>query len=451
MHDSFAPIKAAALISASALIFCAHPVFAQTVLPDPPARELAGDRTVSPEAIQTADGLVKSFYEQRGGVAAWSAETEEQLRRALDGRSRHGLDHLTFLDSRLPSDPGARDVVLTGAALRYAVALASGAVDPKSLYGVYTIARPSQVNLLDALDRALRHGKLAEWIESLAPQTEEYQLISEAYVRSRESNPGSGAVAAADAETVDDAAAPEARQRALAVALERLRWLEREPPATRIDVNIASTELSYFRSGTLVDTRRVIVGRPDKPTPQLQSNLFRLIANPTWSVPAPIIRDELAGKGAAYLRSRHMVRRDGAIVQQAGPFNALGLVKFDLDNDRFIYLHDTGARQLFRKEQRFFSHGCVRVENALEFAASLASDQKIVNGWGAARRGGANSALRLPQPIPVRLLYHDVFEREGKVVVGMDPYGWTSQIAERLGFGKYEGMRPYINLDDVGP
>src|SRR5436189_9936 len=73
------------------------------------------------------------------------------------------------------------------------------------------------------------------------------------------------------------------RARALAVNLERRRWLERTPPATRIDVNTAAATLAYLRDGQVADVRRAVVGDPEHQTPQLGSPLFRLAANPTWT------------------------------------------------------------------------------------------------------------------------------------------------------------------------
>ncbi|MFC3215812.1 peptidoglycan-binding protein [Novosphingobium panipatense] len=70
------------------------------------------------------------------------------------------------------------------------------------------------------------------------------------------------------------------RAREMAVAMERMRWLERQPAATRIDVNIASGRLSYWRDGKLADTRKAIVGEPDHETPQLGSPIYRLVAIP---------------------------------------------------------------------------------------------------------------------------------------------------------------------------
>ena len=77
-------------------------------------------------------------------------------------------------------------------------------------------------------------------------------------------------------------AGPAGRARQLAIAMERLRWLERDPPTTRIDVNTAATFLDYWRDGQHVDRRKVVAGEPDKPTPQLQAPIRR-----SWSPTRP--------------------------------------------------------------------------------------------------------------------------------------------------------------------
>ena len=102
------------------------------------------------------------------------------------------------------------------------------------------------------------------------------------------------------------------------------------------------------RDGKAADTRRVVVGEPGHETPELASPLYRLAANPTWTVPRSIEEREIAPKGEAYLRRNDMERRDGWIVQRSGPRNSLGLVKFDLRNDQEIYLHDTPAKGAVR-------------------------------------------------------------------------------------------------------
>ena len=241
------------------------------------------------------------------------------------------------------------------------------------------------------------------------------------------------------------------RARALAVALERRRWMPRSQPATRIDVNIAAARLRYIRDGVIVDERKVVAGRPDRPTPLLGSPIFRLVANPTWTVPKSIQNSELAHVGAAYLRRNNMILRNGWIVQQPGPDNALGQVKFDMRNRHAIYLHDTSAPALFHRSERHLSHGCVRVEDALGFAQLLASDEGVLDQWLAARESGQERFVDLPREIPVRLLYRNVFVRpSGAIAFRADPYGWNDVVAQHLGFNS-KGRKSQPEAIDIGP
>jgi murein L,D-transpeptidase YcbB/YkuD len=242
------------------------------------------------------------------------------------------------------------------------------------------------------------------------------------------------------------------RARAAAVALERRRWLQRNPPATRIDVNTASAMLTYIRDGEAVDRRRVIVGRPDWKTPQLQAWFYRLVANPTWTVPKSIERRQLGDVDSSYLKSHNMVRRNGFLVQLSGPDNALGLVKFDLDDDYAIYLHDTPSKALFDLNQRQFSHGCVRVQDALGIAAMIAADEGISQQWQAASAKGDETFVPLPRKIAVRLLYHPTWvDPSGRVRFGPDVYDQNDWIAQRLGFRESAAERFTPEGEDIGP
>jgi L,D-transpeptidase YcbB len=241
------------------------------------------------------------------------------------------------------------------------------------------------------------------------------------------------------------------RARALAVNLERRRWLPRETPPTRIDVNTAAADMAYFRDNALADRRRVVVGQPDTETPALASPMFRLVANPTWTVPKSIEERDIAGRGEDYLRRNNMERRDGWIVQASGPTNALGLVKFDMKNDHAIYLHDTPSKGLFNENQRHYSAGCVRVQDALGFAEKIAADRGVSEEWRRARATGEETFVNLGEEIPVRLLYHTVFLDEGRLTFRTDPYGWDDKVAEALGLAAR--ARPQIDLQrrDIGP
>jgi len=242
------------------------------------------------------------------------------------------------------------------------------------------------------------------------------------------------------------------RMRAIAVAMERMRWLERTPPATRIDVNLAAARLTYWRDGQIADIRKVVVGEPDKQTPQLGSPIFRLVANPTWTVPRSVQENEIAQKGPAYLEANNMTWKDGWIVQGSGPKNSLGLVKFDMQNDQAIYLHDTPAKALFGLVQRQRSHGCVRVDDALGFAALLAQDEGVLDEWNQALASGEETFVNLPHKIPVRMLYQTVlFDDSGEPIVRNDPYGWDDRVGEALGFNAGHALRVGTTQADIGP
>ena len=242
------------------------------------------------------------------------------------------------------------------------------------------------------------------------------------------------------------------RARQLAVALERLRWLERNPPATRIDVNTAATFLTYYRDGQQRERRRVVVGEPGWETPQLGSPIFQLVANPTWTVPDSIVEDEISKKSGAWLRQNNFVRKNGRWVQQPGPKNALGEVKFDMKNDEAIYLHDTPAKSLFEQDERHRSHGCIRVQGALDFARSLARENGILEKFDKAMATGDETFVDLPSEIPVRLMYHTAFVGpDGQVGFAPDVYGWDNDVAAALGYETRQRPQVQHRAGDVGP
>ena len=209
--------------------------------------------------------------------------------------------------------------------------------------------------------------------------------------------------------------------------------------------------LSY-RDGALIDRRKVIVGKPGTETPALMSPIYRLVANPTWTVPKSIQNGELANVSEGYLRAHNMRMTGGWIVQQPGPDNALGLVKFDMRNQHAIYLHDTSAPNLFSRAERHLSHGCVRVADALGFAEMLADQEGVGDAWRAAREAGDMAFVPLPREIPVRMLYHNVFvDADGEVAFRTDPYGWNDPIARALGFKDQASWRVSTKAVDIGP
>ena len=289
--------------------------------------------------------------------------------------------------------------------------------------------------------------------DSGAPPQQRYTRDIAAAVQRMQNDYGidpDGIVGADTLQVLNTGAADRARQ--LAVNLERLRWLDRSPPPTRIDVNTAATVLDYWRDGQHVDRRRVVVGQPGWETPQLGSPIFQLVANPTWTVPKSIEEDELADKGPGYFAANNMVRKDGWIVQQPGPENSLGLVKLDMKNEHAIYLHDTPAKALFAENERHRSHGCVRVHNAVQFAHLLAEHDGIRPKFEEAMATGDETFVQLNQEVPVRLLYHTAFFDGSRVQFRTDAYGWDEDVAQSLGLkvGRKRALQPHAR-GDIGP
>src|SRR5438309_336385 len=248
-------------------------------------------------------------------------------------------------------------------------------------------------------------------------------------------------------------AGPAYRARQLAIAMERLRWLPRTPPATRIDVNTAASMLDYWRDGQHVDRREVVEGEADKPTPQIQAPIVRLVAKPTWNVPEGIGVKELSTKSQTWLSDNGFIQKNGKWVQQSGPKNSLGLVKFDMDDKEAIYLHDTPAKALFGMPERHRSHGCVRVQNALEFATALAQEQGILDQFQQAMSQDQEKFIKLQTPIPVRLLYETAFWDGSAVRFRPDVYGWDDNVAKALGLapGVPIKIEQPESSDDIGP
>ena len=439
-----------------------------------------------------------------------NGQAEQQIRDAIAGASAHGLKPTLFLKGGESGD------ALVQAGLKYASALANGYTDPKQLHEVYTIPRP-KVDVRAGFQQAVQQGNVGEWFNSLAPETAEYKALGQAFVQygklaqqgnqqpipadkpikpgaqdsrmpaivavlrsggyvppQQQGTPDSTSytpalVAAVKQYQSDMGAKPDGvlgkdtigalswgpaqRARQLAVAMERLRWLQRDPPKTRIDVNTAASFLDYWRDGQHADHRNVINGESDKPTPQLQAPIVRLVANPTWNIPDGIAAKELATKSGSWLASNGYAQKNGKWIQKSGPKNSLGLVKFDMDDDEAIYLHDTPAKAVFALPDRHRSHGCVRVDNAVQFATSIAEQEGVLDKFQQAMQKDDEGFIKLPNAIPVRLLYQTAFWDGSRVQFREDVYGWDENIAKALDLapGEPQKIDQPESSDDIGP
>ncbi|MFM9979126.1 MAG: L,D-transpeptidase family protein [Sphingomonadaceae bacterium] len=227
---------------------------------------------------------------------------------------------------------------------------------------------------------------------------------------------------------------------AIKANMERWRWLPRDLPVNRVQVNIAAAVLTVFEGDAPVTSMRAVTGRPGNETPMLTSAIHSIVINPPWNVPMSIARKELFPQGRATLKAkgyRIVGTPEGGerIVQPPGPNNALGQLKFDFDNPFAVYLHDTSARSGFSSYDRLASHGCVRLQKPVPLAQRfLEADPKWTpEALQAALDSGKTQRAQLPEKVTVFLLYWTAFaSANGMMNFRDDPYNWDTLLAARI-------------------
>lgn len=182
----------------------------------------------------------------------------------------------------------------------------------------------------------------------------------------------------------------------LYVNMERLRWLPEELENRYVLVNIAGYSLHLMEGSDTLLSMKTIVGKDYRETPVFNAKISYMVFSPTWTVPPGIQRNDVlpaVKKNISYLAEKNMQVLDSrgqvidpasinwktsgmryTIRQASGPQNALGKVKFMFPNKYNVYLHDTPSRELFARDERSFSSGCIRIEKPFELAKALLSD-----------------------------------------------------------------------------
>lgn len=247
---------------------------------------------------------------------------------------------------------------------------------------------------------------------------------------------------------------PESSIRKLAINMERLRWANVDSGAY-IQINIPSYTLNLYEADSTYSFK-VVVGKPENPSPTLQSQISYFTTAPEWKVPNKIFRKELLPKALAnpsYVENNHYALYDNKggyieptadnllqikqhprqyhITQSSGCDNALGLVVFRFPNIYDVYLHDTPEQQLFKKDARDFSHGCIRVENAENLAALLLKYDNAANKIPALHKAIAKYQtlnFNLTKPVPIKITYLTCIVREGEVIDYKDIYDLDNRL-----------------------
>ena len=251
-----------------------------------------------------------------------------------------------------------------------------------------TSRRPTGRTPFASSREAIEAGTLGAWLEGLPPTHEGYARLVTA-LRALH--------AAADRAGSGPRRRSEIRQ--IAVNLERWRWLPRRFESRHLVVNTADATMTVIEDGKVRLASRVVVGDELHPTPVVRSELGAIVFNPTWTVPTSIVVDEFLPKLRAnprFLADNDIVildRREDPyglaidwtavpttrfpfrLQQRPGGWNPLGRMRFATPNRFDVYLHDTPLPELFQRDDRALSHGCVRVERARELAALVLAGQ----------------------------------------------------------------------------
>ena len=241
--------------------------------------------------------------------------------------------------------------------------------------------------------------------------------------------------------------------RLIELNLERWRWLPQDLGLRYVMINIPDYSLALVENQRTVMTMRTVIGRRLWNTPSFSARMKYLEINPVWNIPPSILEQEIIPtilRDPGYITKKNIRFYGGSgkglrevlpdeidwsrvrpqafpyqVVQEAGPANPLGRVKFIFPNEEGVYLHDTPSKHLFGREKRTFSHGCIRIEKPLDLAAYiLQQDQQW--SWKklmAEVNRGKTKQIVLREPVNVHIVYFTAWiDDEGVMQTRPDVY-----------------------------
>lgn len=242
--------------------------------------------------------------------------------------------------------------------------------------------------------------------------------------------------------------------------IDRIKRLPDQPEDRYIMVNIPDFKLYYKENGQEKLSMRVIVGDKEHHTPIFSNAVSYIVLNPYWIIPDTIAKQEVIPemiKNPNYLAQKgYEVRKDFAFsrppldcnsinwsqvlrnkqsneykfVQPPGPNNALGKIKFKFPNQFAVYMHDTPTKNLFKKGERAFSHGCIRVADPEGLLATFAPHERSVNydRAQAILKGKTKTQLNLSERVPVHIVYLTAWiNSDGLLHYRNDVYNYDSK------------------------
>lgn len=263
------------------------------------------------------------------------------------------------------------------------------------------------------------------------------------------------------------------RLAAIVATMEQWRWMPRDLGQRYALVNIPAYSIDFMEDGKSRLNERVIVGKPETPTPVFSKNMTTVVLKPSWQLPDSIKREKLlsAMRRGGSLEGEGLVVKKGSrkinswdvdwenanlskytIYQPSGDDNALGNVKFLFPNKFSVYLHDTPNKSLFATADRAYSHGCIRLRNPLKVAQFVLDWDRGEGAMDVKRllsRGPDNNDISLQSPLPMHVGYFTVWVGEnGEAQYFDDPYGHVERVNLALA-GKWNAIDHGPRIDNA--
>ena len=400
----------------------------------------SGTAAVARAIADEAGGWLKRFYKDRGYRPLWvsggrigpqAATLIGYLRSAgLDGLKPSSYD-IDDLSEAVAKARGGDPELVARAELALSRAFADYVRDqrrPPALHVIYADPKlkPKRPKREEVLRAAAFPKSFADYVADMGWMSAQYVQLRDLAARAQK------------------AGASDAELERLALNLDRARILP-GPWTRHIVVDASSGRLWYYEAGRQVGTMRVVVGAAATQTPMLVGTLQWTVLNPYWNVPTYLAREKIAPKVLAgrSLAAMHMeVLSDWSasareipassidwhavaagteeirLRELPGPANSMGRVKFIFPNDEGIYLHDTPVRALLQKNDRHFSNGCIRLENAAALGRWL-----LQRPLPKPNPKQPEKAVPLPVPVPVYLTYITATATKTGLAFRDDVYG----------------------------
>jgi murein L,D-transpeptidase YcbB/YkuD len=338
---------------------------------------------------------VVNYYQRFGSDFIWTKKNESTpladsmvllIRNALYYGfypERYHINELTTVDRNSSDDALIRNELLMTDAffcfvadLKYGLLKSNGSNEADS----------GQVDLLHSV---VLHGNLNGRLKSQEPVFKGYESLKR----------GLALILDSLKNTEKDSAGVANKIQLISINLERWRREDADLSQRHIFINIPSYTLDVIEHDSTILSSRIIVGMPDKETPIISSVVECFTIYPYWHVPRKIATEEFLSvirNDTTFIERNHfdVLDRKGKVLdpdsvewskfhknyfpvvlrQREGPENSLGVIKFIFDNPYAVYLHDTNAKGLFRNRERALSHGCIRMERAVELAHYLVTE-----------------------------------------------------------------------------